>query len=216
LFIRWLLQLIGGNNEPNSMNGTAGGMPDWGEITSKETPLWLTEMVKWLAVAIIAGLVIFILARAVARARARRAQEAMDETNESLFSWKDLRKDLKEMLGAMGNRFKRHPKDAGSPFDPDFNGRMDIRDIFRHLQWEGRNSGVTRRPHETAAEYARRLERAVPASVEDISKVRDHVGHIRVMYEEVRYGDTSLPEPKVDKANSLWQSLKSMIRKIKG
>jgi hypothetical protein len=36
------------------------------------------------------------------------------------------------------------------------------------------------------------------------------------MYEEVRYGESSLPEPKVDKANSLWQGIKIMIRKLRG
>jgi hypothetical protein len=212
----WLLKQLGKNNDPLSQNGSAGGMPDFGEVVSKETPLWLSTTLKWLAVAVIVGVIIFILAKAIARSRARRAQEAMDEVNESLFSWKGLKDDLKELLGMMGNRFKRKPQEARGPvFDPDAVGRMDIREIFKHLQWEGRKSGVTRRLHETAAEYTHRLERAVPDSVESIENVKLSVESIRDMYEEVRYGDAALPEPKVDKANSLWQTIKTMIRKLR-
>jgi hypothetical protein len=163
------------------------------------------------------GLIIFIMARAISRSRARRALEAMDETNESLFSWKGLKDDLKELFGMMGDRFKRKPQATAAPvFDPDAAGRMDIREIFRHLQWEGRNSGITRRRHETAAEYTHRLERAVPDSVESIENTKLSVESIRDMYEEVRYGESSLPEPKVDKANSLWLGIKTMIRKLRG
>jgi hypothetical protein len=213
---QWLIKLLRGNNEPLSQNGTGGGVPDFGDVVSKETPLWLTTTLKWLVIAVIVSLVIFILAKAISRSRARRAQEAMDEVNESLFSWKGLKDDLKELLGMMGNRFKRKPHEAGGPvFDPDATGRMDIREIFRHLQWEGRNSGITRGRHETAAEYTRRLERAVPDSVESIENVKLSVESIRDMYEEVRYGEAALPEPKVDKANSLWQNIKAMIRKLR-
>jgi hypothetical protein len=55
----------------------------------------------------------------------------------------------------------------------------------------------------------------VPDSVESIENVKLSVESIRDMYEEVRYGEGALPEPKVDKANSLWQTIKTMIRKLR-
>ena len=214
---QWLLKLLGTNQPLVSQNGTTDNVTGFAGATAVDTPLWLTTMLKWLAVAVIVGLVIFFLARAISRSRVRRAQEAMDEVNESLFSWKGLKDDLKELMGMMGNRFKRKPQEARGPaFDPDAVGRMDIREIFRHLQWEGRNSGITRDLHETAAEYTHRLERAVPDSVESIKNVKDSIDGIRDMYEEVRYGEAALPEPKVDKANGLWQNVKAMIRKLRG
>jgi hypothetical protein len=214
---QWLMKLIG-TNEPLSQNSTVtDNVTAFAGATAFDTPPWVSTMLKLLAVVVIVGLIIFIMARAISRSRARRALEAMDETNESLFSWKGLKDDLKELFGMMGDRFKRKPQGAAAPvFDPDAAGRMDIREIFRHLQWEGRNSGITRRRHETAAEYTHRLERAVPDSVESIENTKLSVESIRDMYEEVRYGESSLPEPKVDKANSLWQGIKIMIRKLRG
>jgi hypothetical protein len=179
-------------------------------------PAWLGVTLKWLVAAIIIGVVIFILARSISRYRAKKAREDVDETSESLFSWKNLRDDLKEFLNSMGNRFKRKPGAPVSSFDPNAAGRMDIREIFKHLQWEGHKSGITRRRYETAAEYTRRLERAVPDSVDAIQPARESISSIKEMYETVRYGEENPPEPQVDKANSLWQTVKNMLRRIRG
>jgi uncharacterized membrane protein len=214
---QWLLKLLGTNNEPLSQNGTAGGILGAEDNITGGLPPWIEDTLKWIVIVVIIGLVLFVLAKSISRYRARKAREDIDEVNESLFSWKGLKDDLKEFMNMMGNRFKRKPQEDAAPkFDADAEGRMDIREIFRHLQWEGRNSGVTRRLHETAAEYAYRLERAVPDSVESIDNVRESVESIKGMYEEVRYGENSLPEPALDTANSVWQGIKKMIRKLRG
>jgi hypothetical protein len=165
---------------------------------------------KWLAVAAIIALVIFFLARAIRRYRDRRAREDIEEIRESLFSWRALRDDLKELFKSMGQRFRRKP--AAAPafhFDEDAVGRLDIREIFRHLQWEAGRSGIPRRPHETALEYSKRIENIVPDSTVPLDDLTD-------VYENVRYGETSPPETKIDSANSLWQTLKGLLRRLRG
>jgi hypothetical protein len=110
----------------------------------------------------------------------------------------------------MGDKFKKKPP-AAPPyvFDENAAGRLDIREIFRHLQWEAGRSGIARRRHETAVEYADRLQRIVPDSS---SPLHDLTG----IYENVRYGETGVPEEKVDSANNLWQTLRGLIRKLRG
>ena len=110
----------------------------------------------------------------------------------------------------MGQRFRRKP--AASPgyrFDENATGRLDIRDIFRHLQWEAGRSGLPRRRHETASEYTNRLQRMVPDSGE-------HLERLTELYADVRYGEIGIPEEQVDGANSLWQILRGLLRKLRG
>jgi hypothetical protein len=214
---RWLIMLLKNDAPADTQNMTPGSNdPGFGDITGATLPPWVEVMFKWIAVAVVLGLIIFFLARTISRYRAKKAQEQVDEVNESLFSWKGLKDDLKELLDGIGNRFKRKPGAPASAFDPDAKGRLDIRDIFRHLQWEGHKSGITRYRHETAAEYTRRLERAVPDSLESIQITRESIGGIRNMYESVRYGETSIPEQQVEKANGFWQTIKGMLRRLRG
>jgi hypothetical protein len=213
---RWFLMLFKQEDNGDTQNMTAGGAPEFGDINGTDTPEWLGVLFKWIVGVIVVGLVIFILAKAVSKYRAKKAREETDEVSESLFSWKGLRDDLKEMLNSLGNRFRKKPSAPASDFDPDAAGRLNIREIFKRLQWEGHKSGITRRRQETAAEYARRLERAVPDSVDAIQPARDSIGSIKDLYESVRYGETEPPEPAVDKANTLWQKVKTMLRRIRG
>ncbi len=212
--ILWIIKHISSQSSSNSINFT-NGQPNFGEVTTKGLPSWVTEVAKITGIIIIVGLILFIMARSIARYRARKALEEMDEVNESLFSWKGFRDDLKQWLNSLGQRFQRKAKPIDT-FDPNAPGRLDIREIFRHIQWEGQQSGITRYRHETAAEYAYRLERAVPNSVETIGVVKESVSGIKDMYETVRYGETALPEPHVDQANGWWQTIKTMMRKLRG
>ena len=207
---RWFIGLFGKGELPSqetSGNLTPTQVPVAG---TAEIPPVVVLVLKWLAVAVIIAVVVFILTKAIARYRDRRAREDIEEIRESLFSWRALRDDLKELFKSMGQRFRQKPPQAPPyRFDEDATGRLDIREIFRHLQWEAGRSGIPRRPHETALEYARRIEHVVPDSSVPLN---DLTG----MYENVRYGETSPPEEKVDSANSLWQTLKGLLRQLRG
>jgi hypothetical protein len=214
--VRWLLSFFKSEPPQQDVTGNVTGPPDLGSVDPAGLPPWLNLTIKLVLGVVIVGVIVFILAKSISKYRAKKAREEVDEVNESLFSWKGLRDDLKEFLNSMGNRFKRKPGAAASTFDPDAVGRLDIREIFRHLQWEGHKSGVTRQRYETAAEYARRLSRAVPDSVESIQSARESIGGIKEMYENARYGEAEVPEPQLDKANSFWLTLKAMLRRIRG
>jgi hypothetical protein len=94
-------------------------------------------------------------------------------------------------------------------FDEEAVGRLDIREIYRHMQWEAGRSGIPRRRHETAEEYAQRIEHLVPDSSLPLNSLTD-------MYEDVRYGEEIASVAKEDNANSIWQTLKGMIRRLRG
>jgi type IV secretory pathway TrbD component len=206
----WFINLLRGCQGPGeevAANMTPLEIP---EGTTAEIPAIVTTIIKWFVAAVFIAVVIFILAKAISRYRQRRAKEDIDETRESLFSWRGLSDDLKLFFKMMGQRFQRKPHAAPSyVFDEDATGRLDIRDIFRHLQWESSRSGIPRKRHETAQEYTRRIENKVPDSSIPLN---DLTG----MYENVRYGEKTVPEERIDSANSIWQTLKGMIRKLRG
>jgi hypothetical protein len=208
--LQYLVSLIR-SNQP-LQPGQSGNMtiPGLNNVVPKEMPPWVTDALRWFVIAIVVAVIIFILAKAISRLRGGRRGDEIEEIHESLFSWRGLRDDLRELFNMMGNRFKRKPP-APSPYQPGENvpGRLDIREIFRHLQWEGSRSGLPRRRQETAAEYTRRLERAVPESTGPLTGIND-------LYAVVRYGETSVPEERVDSANGLWRTLRGLLRKIRG
>ena len=210
LLIKWIMSLLGQSQttEPPDMGNL---VPEELQVQNNpELPAILTETIKWVALAAIIGLVIFFLAKAISRYRARRAREEIDEVRESLGGWRAFKDDLALFFKSFGNRFKKKPAiPRPYVFDADAAGPLDIREIFRHLQWEGARSGIPRRRHETAAEYARHIEHIVPDS-------RLPLDDLTGMYENVRYGEEIAPVDKLNRANNLWQTLKGLIRKLRG
>jgi hypothetical protein len=207
---QWFISLLRGSQGlQQDITGNLT-MPDLPAVTPAELSPVVTAIIKWSVLAVIIGVVIFFLAKAISRYRERHAREDIDETRESLWSWRGLRDDLKLLFKMMGEKFKKKPPVAPPyVFDENAVGRLDIREIFRHLQWEAGRSGIARRRHETAVEYTDRLQNIVPDSGLPLN---DLTG----MYENVRYGENIAPKEKVDSANNLWQTLKGMLRKLRG
>jgi hypothetical protein len=205
-FLKYLLSLLQGEPAPTD-NITPGGPGQlFPEVTPANIPPWLQDAIKWFVVALVVGLVLFILAKAVSRIRQRRARDEIEEIHESLFSWKGLMNDLKELLKMPFRKKEELVREYH--FDENAIGEMDIREIYRHVMWEGKRSGIPRRQHETAREYASHLEREVPDStvpMDDITRV----------YESVRYGEMKVPEERVKSANNWWQKLRGLIRKLR-
>jgi len=204
--VKWFIGLFSqpqteGLENPGNMNDIFGEQDKFVEFSPT-----VVSIIKWVVVAIVVVVVIFLLFKAVQRNRARRAKEDLDEVRESLFSWKGLRDDLKEFFGSLG----RHRKPAPAPvyhFDEQDN-KLNIREIYRYMQWEAGRSGIPRRHHETAEEYARRIKKFVPESSRSLTSLTH-------LYENVRYGEEMPTVDKETKANSLWQNLKDMLRKLR-
>jgi hypothetical protein len=209
--VRWLINLLRSNqpNQPNNADNMSMGNI-FGQTTSSELPAWILLTIKWLVIAVIAAIVIFILARAVSRFRARRAAEEIDEIHESIFSWRGLGKDLRELLGMLGKKQKKpaalRPK---YDIDADESRRMDIREIYWRLLREASLSGIGRSIQETPMEYSQRLSREMPAGSDTITQLTD-------MYSDVRYGEIHLPEEKVTISNSMWWELFRTFRVWRG
>jgi large-conductance mechanosensitive channel len=204
---KWLLGLLAQDQPDQTATSANMTSPyDQKNGVTELSPL-VTSIIRWTALAIIIAVVIFFLARAISRYRARHAQEDFDEVRESLFSWRGLRDDLKEFFSSFGRR--RKPAKAPAYNFKEDAGQLDIREIYRHMQWEAGRSGIARRRHETAVEYAQRIEDIVPDSTRPL-------GNLTNMYENVRYGEEMASVDKETKANSLWQNLKVMIRKLRG
>lgn len=206
--IAWFLRLFAGEQQQQQGDMSGNMTPNWEQNESVQLPEAAIAAIKWTVLAIVIALVIFFLARAIARYRARHAQEDVDEVRESIFSWRNFRDDLKEMFRSL----RRKPKPPKAPeyqYDEDDVKQLDVREIYRHMQWEAGRSGIPRRRHETAEEYARRIRQFVPDGTKPL-------GNLTHMYENVRYGEEM---PSVDKkkdANNLWQALRGMIRKLRG
>jgi hypothetical protein len=204
--VKYILSLLKGNQE-QEQPAEPGQQPEWGDITPEDMPLWATEAIKWFVVAIVVGLVLFILYKAVSRIRARGARDEIEEIHESLFSWKGLRDDLKGWLSSLFKRREELIKQYH--IDENAKGELDIREIYRHLQWEGSRSGLPRRHSETATEYYARMRQAAPEGDEPLKNITGE-------YENVRYGEIIVPQERVHNANSLWQKLKEVLQKLRG
>lgn len=207
--LRWILSLLRNTQPQEQEENGEGGSPFEGvEPGDINLPEAFTTAVQWFVIAVIVAVVIYILARAISRYRARRGLEEIEEIHESLLSAGNLRDDLRQFLNILGSRFRRRPKKVEITFD-DTAGRLNAREIYRRLLWEASRQGIVRKNYETPVEYERRLERYIPEGSEQLNDITG-------LYSEVRYGDIEPPEEKVDGANGLWAVLRSMVRRIGG
>jgi hypothetical protein len=211
--IFWLLRFLIGllRNDMPQQPGESGNISasPFPQVTPAEIPPVVTEIAKWTVLALVIAAVVFVLVKAISRFRDRRAREEIEEIHESLFSWHGLRDDLRDLLKMMGQRFQRKGTAPGYHFNENEEGMMDIRDIYRHLQWEGNKSGIPRRRYETAGEYKNRLERM-------ISEGREPLDDIEKMYENVRYGDNKIGDTQYIAANTGWRTIRKLLWRLRG
>jgi hypothetical protein len=169
-------------------------------------------VLKWVLFAAVAIAVIYLLARAVSRFRASRARIDVEEVNESLWSWAGLMVDIRLFLSAVWQRLWRRRREA-TPVDAvphrylkeDETDTADIRTIYRYMLRQASRFGMGRRDFETPYEYRGRLGQMVPDSNEPLAELTD-------LYVNVRYGETEPQRRQVNRANSLWQALKRLLR----
>lgn len=209
--IQWFINLLRTDTEIPAENAT--GEPPFPQTTGNgfELPPEAVTAIKWLIAALIIGLIVFILAKTISRYLGRKDKDDIEEIHESLWNMKDIRDDFRLFFKSLGQRFRRKPKPAlaGYPFSDNPEGRLDIRDIYRYLLWEGKRSGVPRLKRETVTEYAARLHQHMPEGTEPIDRITG-------LYSDVRYGDIQAPEERVDNANSLWQKVRNLLRGLRG
>ncbi|RJQ37919.1 MAG: DUF4129 domain-containing protein [Dehalococcoidia bacterium] len=219
---QFLVSLLGGGELTQVSTNVTDNITQSENITAIEgdpaaLPPAVLLTLKWVILAAAALVVVYLLARAVARARPSRAKDEVEEVHESLWSWALFRGDLSLVWQALRRRFARKrpamvtvlPELPGYKEDEAIPDYPDIRAIYRRLLWEGEVAGVGRRAGETPAEYAGRLERAVSGG-------REELGFITEQYQRARYGE-EVPEPPgiLAQANRLFHGFCGRLRALR-
>jgi hypothetical protein len=207
--LNWIFNLFRAGNEPFTDN--LSNSTPFENMTDREfaLPPEAIAAIKWFLAALIIGVVVFFLAKAISRYLGGRDKDDIEEIHESLWNAKDIRDDFRLFFKSITQRFRRKPKPAyaGYPFKDE--GRLNIRDIYRNLLWEGKRSGMPRQRQETVVEYAERLHKHVPEGTESVDQITD-------IYSGVRYGEIPAPEERVNNANTLWKKVRNLLRGIRG
>jgi len=212
---RWLFSLIRSQEPPEFEIPEFGEGEEQTEIpTGESLPEVVGLILKWVLFAIVAIAVTYFLFRAISRFRKSRSREGVEEINESLWSWEGFKSDLLLFFNTLWQRLRLRRKTAAEstsvPYwygreDDSPDSRLSIREIYRRLLWQGYRFGVAHRDWETPSEYDNRLGHIMSEGSEQLSELTE-------LYIGTRYGDIETPEPKIDRANSLWKALRQLLR----
>ena len=170
----------------------------------------LMLILKWTILALVILVVLFLIIRAIRRTHQTPTEEDLDEEHESLWSWGGFKSDIILFFKMLFQLFKRKPKpvtaDVSLNWQPeeDIKHRLSIREIYRHLLWQGARLRIPRKDYETPSEYARRLGRFAPDT-------REPLNEITGLYIDVRYGEHQIEDRKIDDANTVWQRLLNIL-----
>jgi hypothetical protein len=215
---RFILNLLRGEQPPQPLESS--DLPDLSKLQKeaalKQLPPEAILAIKWVLFVVVAAAVVFFLTKAAFRYWTSRTKGEIEEVHESLWSWEAFKADLRLFFSMLWQRFRPKRKlpvpTAPVPIsyaDTVISGRLNIREIYRHLLWEAACSGMARGSHETAYEYTERLGQAVPECSEQLAELTG-------LYIDVRYGDFKAPRGKVTRANSLWKVLQGLLRRPRG
>ena len=124
----------------------------------------LMLIAKWGTVAVVAGLVVWLLARAVFRYVDRLSSDEVDEEHDFVWSWEWLRPVLARLRSAIFRRpritlIRRTP--PAPPIVPPARSTLGPRELYRELLRVGARLGRARQPAETPGEYERALAEVV-------------------------------------------------------
>jgi hypothetical protein len=208
--INWLRQ--GQPLEPFKFS-IAGNPDDLPEVTKGVISPQVILILKLTILALVLLGVLFLLTRAVTRRRSTRAQDEVDEEQESLWSWEEFKSDVMILFKAFFQLFRRKSKPVSESTslnwqgDEDIKRRLSIREIYQHLLWQAARLRIPRESYETPFEYARRLGQVVPDGKEPLNEITR-------LYIDVRYGEHQMEDKKIDDANSIWEKLRNLLKRL--
>jgi hypothetical protein len=198
------------------------GVDGTGEIRGNpETPTFeglpprMVETLKWLLLALIAAVLLYVLGRTIFRHIPSKETNNIDETHESLWSWDLFKSDLGRLFGKLRKRFDFTRQGQPGHLRPpdwilsDFSGQLTVRQIYRCLLWEASRMNLARRDCETPNEYARRLAGSVPDG-------RKLIEEITGLYVGKRYGGLDALAGGLERANEMWRSLRTLLHEPEG
>jgi hypothetical protein len=141
-------------------------------------PEILGQILIWLAIALVAALVVWLLARTFVRSAERRSIDGVEETHEVVWSWSEIKATIarwladwragrRRSLAALVARRRSGAPSTNLPLTP--------RELYRELLRMGASAGQRRARAETPNEYERALARlaSLAAGREEVHVVTD-------------------------------------------
>ena len=199
----WLSSRFGGGDVTTLLEAQQGLAAFQDELREEaentESPSTLLAALKWAAFtlgAAAAGWVVYRLFRA--RRLVGRSQE-VEETRESLFSWKRANDDMAGFLGAWwANLISPKDRSERARKDP-----RDPREFYHALLGLAERVGQPRKDWETPREHQLALIGLLPA---------DPVASIVEGFQAYHYGHSELDEPEIERLNQDWLDLNEFLR----
>ena len=197
--------------DPNAMGGNVSDI--FKDVGEGGLPTALVQTLKWGSILIVSGLVIFFLSRMLSRYWKAKSEEGVEEVNETLGTWNLLKMDLRGFLSWLFRWLhRRKPIQTDeesqirpSALEPEGDQLFTIREIYRALLWEGRQTGTPRRTNETPYEYNQRLQQHREAMSDELNSLTE-------AYVAERYGQINPAPEKVRWINGIWRSLRNKFR----
>jgi hypothetical protein len=160
------------------------------------------------AVALLAALIVWLLARAVGRRTERTTDEGVEEVREVIWSWAEIRSALarwfaawrrqrRQSLAALVQRRRSIPDAASHPMTP--------RELYRELLRLGARAGQRRSPDETPNEYEQSL-----VSVTSLAGGENDIRTLTEVYVQDRYAPEPPSQTTVDIAREAWERLRAI------
>ena len=212
-FVGLLLKLFGATGEPPKLN-----LIDFSEIRARaQGPAAVISpeailALKWFLVALVIGVVLFILARALFRTN--RTEQAEEETvHESLWSWAALRQEIRylaiSLITWLYKRKPPRPVPIAPPIatmqEPTEEHHFTVREIYEGVLWEGRGAGAPRRASVTPYEYEQLLRLRFTGATSELQAITQ-------AFVADRYGGLSPQQSELRLLNRLWRQVRTIFR----
>ncbi len=212
--VRFFLQFLRGNQPwDNSEAPDFGDLPEIIKGEPKHLPPELMLALKWTLLAIVVGVIIFFLAKALFRYWEGAGKKGIEEIHESLWSWEAFRADVKSFLRNLMAKLRKTVIRPLRPVPPlaatleDASQPLDIRELYRGLLWEGKQAGLAKKSADTPYEYQGTLGKVIPGEQASLAALTE-------AYVRVRYGHTVIDgEPALGLVRQ-WLRLRSVFRSL--
>jgi hypothetical protein len=208
---RWLLSLLKTGTKPKF---EMPDLSDFKKAAEGQPPVHIPDALlltlKWGGLALIIGIVVFLLARALIRYWDSKSESDVEEVHETFWSWSLFRTDLRRFLGWLfrwAHRRRKVSSDNIAPPTPIAAGEneidkiFNIRELYQAVLWQGRQAGIPRRKSETPYEYRQNLE-------SHLNIPRNEIELLTEAYVTDRYGLVNPTPQKVELLNRIWRSLR--------
>jgi hypothetical protein len=171
-------------------------------------PDLVVQILTFAAVALLAVLVVWLLARAVNRRTERTTDEGIEETRDVIWSWAEIKSVIARWF-ADWRRRRRQSLVAmvkrGHPTLEDGSRPLTARELYRELLRLGARAGQPRSPDETPNEYERTLAR-----VTSLANGENEIRTLTGVYITDRYGPEPPGPANVEDAREALERLRAM------